>query len=314
MLEIVSLGEPMAEFCATTLGKLNEVELFKRGWGGDTSNFIITAARLGCRAGYICRIGNDVFGASFLEIWSREGIDTSHVIIEEGGFTGVYFISLLPNGKHDFTYLRKNSAASHLSPEDLDEGYIKGIAFLHSSGITAAISRSCRDAVFKAFEMAKSHGVNTSFDINFRPKLWSASEAIPTIQALIKMTDVLFASLEDLSLLYGFSDFEEAANAIMKIGPKIMVIKLGEKGCLVKTRDSTMIGEPFNVEVVDTTGAGDAFDAAFVTGLLRNWGLEKTISFANAVGALTTTGLGAVAPIPKLEAVKSFLERKGVRL
>jgi len=114
MVDVASFGEPMVEFCATEVGKLKDVQLFKRGWGGDTSNFIIAVVRLGGRAGYICRIGDDEFGESFLELWHREGVDTSQVIVEKGGFTAVYFISLLPGGGHDFTYFRRGFSCKPL--------------------------------------------------------------------------------------------------------------------------------------------------------------------------------------------------------
>jgi len=311
-LEVISIGEPMVEFCATETGKLKDVQLFKRGWGGDTSNFIITVARQGRKGGYICRIGDDEFGESFLELWKSEGIDTSRVIIEKGGFTAVYFISLMPGGGHDFVYYRKDSAASHLSPSDIDEDYIRSAKVLHSSGISLAISRSCREAVMKAARIAKQADVMFSFDLNVRTKLWPLDLARKAIEEALKLSDIIFASAEDMRLLYGIEDPKEAIKVLMKFNPGIAVIKLGAKGCLVASEKDVLHLEGFQVNVVDTTGAGDAFDGAFIVGLLEGWDLNRTAIYANAVGALTTTGLGAVEPIPKRKEVEEFLKERNV--
>ncbi len=306
-LDIVSLGEPMVELCATTTGRLRDVPMYKMGWGGDTSNFAVAATRLGRRVGYVCRLGDDEFGKSFLDLWAREGIDASKVIVEKGGFTAVYFISLIDGGEHDFTYYRRDSAASRLSPEDLDEGYLKQVKVFHSSGISQAVSQSCREAVFKAAQTAKKRGALFSYDPNVRLRLWPINTARSVIEYTFRLADIILASSEDVRLLYGSIEPREAAENLLKNGPRIVVIKLGAEGCLVTTADETFHCPGFNVKAVDTTGAGDAFDAAFVTGLIEGWELRRTAVFANAVGALTTMDRGAVAPLPRREKVEEFL-------
>ncbi|MEM1581022.1 MAG: sugar kinase [Candidatus Bathyarchaeia archaeon] len=309
MVDVASFGEPMVEFCATDIGKLKDVQVFKRGWGGDTSNFIVSVARLGGKAGYICRIGDDEFGESFLELWGNEGIDTSQVVIEKGGFTAVYFISLLPGGGHDFTYFRKGSAASHYSPSDLNPKYLSDLKVFHSSGISMAISESCRETVLKAADMVNEHGGLFSFDLNFRPRLWSPQYAKSYIEKAMRKADIIFASQEDISLLY-MEDVDKAVNRIYSLAkPKIIAVKLGGKGCIIFDGERKIMIPGFKVDVVDTTGAGDAFDGAFIVGLLEEKPLEEIGVFANAVGALTTMGLGAVAPIPKRSEVEDFLRK-----
>ena len=311
MVDVVSFGEPLVEFCATEVGQLKDVYMFRRGWGGDTSNFIVTVARLGRKAGYICRIGDDEFGKSFLELWQKEGVDTSQVLIERGGFTGVYFISLLPGGKHDFVYFRKDSAASHYSPMDLNPDYLSKSKIFHSSGISMAISTSCRETVFKAASIVKENGGLFSFDINFRPKLWTREYAKPFIEQAIRKSDILFMSEEDANLLYGETT-DKVVERIRKVTENaVIVIKLGAEGCVIydSGRRSGIKIPGFKVDVVDTTGAGDAFDGAFIVALLEGKSLEDAGIFANATGALTTTGFGAVTPIPKRKEVENFLKR-----
>jgi len=307
-LRVVSLGEPMLEFNAATVGRLRDSSTFTRGWGGDTSNFAVAIARLGEVAGYICRVGDDEFGKCFLDMWRREGVDTSHVIVEEGGFTGVYFISVKDGGEHDFTYYRRGSAASHLSPADLDLDYIKMAKAFHSSGISQAISRSSREAVFRAMEVAKEAGVLVSYDPNIRPKLWPLNVARPVVMRTIRLADVVMPSMEDLKTLLGSASPEEALRLILKRGPKTVAIKLGAGGCIVASGGKTVRAPGFKVTPVDTTGAGDAFDGAVIVGLLQGWALEDVAEFANAVGALTTLGRGAVEPIPRQNGVYAFIE------
>jgi 2-dehydro-3-deoxygluconokinase len=311
--EIVSLGEPMLEFNAETTGRLKDVSSFKRGWGGDTSNFAVAVSRLGGSVGYVCRVGDDEFGKCFLELWGTEGVDTSRVIVEENGFTGIYFISIKEEGEHDFTYYRVDSPASHLSIDDLDPKYIEDAKLFHTSGISQAISQSSRETVFQAMTIAKQSGVMVTYDPNLRLKLWPINTARAVTTYTFELADVIFPSIEDMRILLGPVSPEAAARQILKRGPKIVVIKLGADGCLVVTRDRVVRSPGFQVTPVDTTGAGDAFDGAFAVGLLEGWTIEETAVFANAVGALTTLGKGAVAPLPRRDQVDEFIKSHSLK-
>lgn len=299
--DVVSIGEPMAEFCATGIGRLGQVDLFKRGWGGDTSNFAIAIARLGGSVGYLCRIGDDEFGRSFMKLWRREGVDASRAIVDPRAYTAIYFISLMEDHEHDFTYYRAGSAASRYVKDDLDREYIRQTKVLHSSGISLAVSQSLREAVFEAIELCKEEGGFFSFDPNFRPRLWPINTARAVMDYAFRKADIVQSSIEDMYLLYGVRDHVKAAEMLRSLGASVVVIKLGSEGCYVSSDEGAIHDPGFKVEVVDTTGSGDAFDAAFIVGTLKGWDLKKTATFANAVGALTTTEFGAVAPLPSLE-------------
>jgi 2-dehydro-3-deoxygluconokinase len=308
---ILSIGEPMAEFCASDLGHLGSVESFKRGWGGDTSNFIVAVARLGGSAGYICRLGGDSFGSSFLDLWAKEGVDASRVIREPNGFTAVYFISLKPEGGHDFTYYRAGASASRYSPLDIDVEYIRGAKALHNSGITLAIGEEPRKASLLAMREAKNHGAITSFDINMRPKLWPTPLARESCEEAFSLSDIVFASMEDMKTLYDIEEPKRAAEKLRELGVGTAVVKHGGEGCLVLNGDDSFTSPGFSVKVIDTTGSGDAFDGAFVLATLENCAPRRVASFANAVGALTATGLGAVAPIPTREQALRLMREQG---
>jgi len=308
MLDVVSLGEPMLEFCASSVGKLKDVTTFERGWGGDTSNMIVAVARLGKKAGYITRVGDDEFGECFLDMWRKDGIDISQVIVEKGSFTGIYFIALSEAGEHEFTYYRKGSAATHLSPGDIEEAYIKNTRIFHSSGISQAISESSREAVFKAIEAVKKADGAVSYDPNIRLKLWSIHTAKPIVTYTLQFVDIITPSLEDAKLITGLNSYEEIAETLMKMGPRIVALKMGSQGCFVANQRHRQFVKAYEVKnVVDTTGAGDVFTGAFLVGLLEGWDIVKAAKFANAAAALKTLGRGAVAPIPIRKKVEEFL-------
>jgi 2-dehydro-3-deoxygluconokinase len=291
----------MVELCALDMGGLGEVGRFVRGWGGDTSNFTAAVARLGGKAGYMCRLGGDSFGSSFLELYRRMGVDASRIIVDPKGFTAVYFISLMGGGGHDFTYYRVGAAASMYSPDDLDLDYVGGAKALHGSGISLAISEQLREATLLAMRIAKESGAQVSFDINMRPKLWPIHLARNSCEEAFALSDVVFASMEDMKTLYGLDAPIEAAEKLRSMGVSTVVVKHGDAGCLVSSEEETFTSHGYKVQVLDTTGSGDAFDGGFVLATLEGWGARRAAAFANAVGAITATGLGAVAPLPTRE-------------
>ncbi|MEM2897539.1 MAG: sugar kinase [Candidatus Bathyarchaeia archaeon] len=308
-LDAISLGEPLLEFNAREMGNLSEIKTFDRGWGGDTSNFIVAFSRLGGRVGYVTRVGSDEFGRCFLKLWEKEGIDVSRVVIEDGGFTGIYFISR-KNGEHDFTYYRKDSAASHLSMKDIDVNYILSAKIFHSSGISQAISASCCEAVLYAMKKSKESNVIVSYDPNVRLKLWPLEKAQEAISKAIRLSDIVMPSLEDLRLLTNTESIEDGVKKLMGLGTKLIVVKLGEKGCLIRFKDEEHLVEGFKTKLVDTTGAGDAFDAAINMALLQGWSIKKAAVFANATAALKLKGRGAVTALPFRKEVERFLDKR----
>ena len=154
MLDLIAIGEPLVELAAESAGRLGEVERFRRGWGGDTANCVLAAARLGGACSYITRVGDDEFGRAFVAMLERNGVDASQVVIDTAHHTGVYFVSYTDERQHRFTYLRRDSAASHLTGGDIDPVCVGGARVLHASGITRAISRTCADAVETAMTIA----------------------------------------------------------------------------------------------------------------------------------------------------------------
>ena len=302
----------MAEFVAEQCGRLGEVRTFRRGFGGDTANFIVAAARMGASSGYVTRVGGDEFGHAFLALWEREGVDHSRVIVESDGVTGVYFISIRDKGGHDFTYYRTASAASRLAPDDLDEVCIAAARVFHTSGITQGISETAREAVETALDIAERADRTISYDANVRPTLWPLKVALPVVERTFTRAHLVFLSEEDVAHLYPGVDVENVIEHVLGFGPRLVVFKRGARGCLVATAEGAHWAiAAWPVDVVDTTGAGDAFAGAFVASWLEGAGVEEAARLANAAGALTTLGLGAVEPIPtRARAIEFIGERQ----
>jgi 2-dehydro-3-deoxygluconokinase len=302
-LDLVAFGEPLMEFAEITR---EGEKLYLPGHGGDTSNFAVAAARCGARAAFFSHLGDDAFGRGFLELWDREGIDRSAVIVRNGVRTGIYFISYGPDG-HEFSYFRAGSAASLVRPEDLPLDLIARARVLHVSGISQAISASCSDAVFAAMRHAKGNGRLVCYDTNLRLALWPLDRARATIHAAVALADLARPGFDDARKLTGLETPDEIVDFYLGLGPKIVAMTLGRDGTLIATKEERRLVPTRRVEAVDASGAGDTFGGAFVTEWLRTDDPFRAAQFGNAAAALKTLGYGAVAPMPKREAVERFL-------
>ena len=194
MPEIVAIGECMIELFSDE--PIGSADTFQRAYAGDTNNVLHMASRLGTSCGYVTRAADDHFGDYLLNAWRDNGIDTS-AVRRVAGFTAVHFISLLPGGDREFIYYRKGSAASTMTPDDLDSDYIAQARVLHVGGIIQAVSPSCRETVLSAVQIAGEKGVTVSFDTNLRANMWTPSEAREALDEIVPHVDVLFISYPD---------------------------------------------------------------------------------------------------------------------
>jgi 2-dehydro-3-deoxygluconokinase len=299
--DVIAIGEPLFELNQTLTGGA-----FQTGYGGDTSNVVIAAARSGARTGYFTRLGADAFGRAFLELWRDEGVDAGHVKLDADAHTAVYFITHGPHG-HEFFYLRAGSAASRMTARDVPMDYIQSTKVLHVSAISQAISASAADAVFAAIEVARNAGVIISYDTNLRLKLWPLARARGIIHETMRTADIALPGLDDAEQLTGLTDADAIVDFYLKLGAKIVALTLGKSGSLIATAAQRKRLASMAVTAVDATGAGDTFDGAFLAEYLRSTDPFRAGRYANAAAALSTTGYGAVAPMPRRQAVLSAL-------
>ncbi len=301
-VDILSIGEAMIEFNQVTP---NAPE-FMQGFGGDTSNAIIAAARQGARTAYVTRLGADEFGDRIMALWEAEQVGTSAVIRDPQAPTGVYFVTHGSRG-HAFSYLRAGSAASRMTPDDLPQALIRGAKFLHVSGISQAISASACDTVFAAIDMARAAGVRVAYDSNLRLKLWPLARARAIIKETVANCDLFLPSLEDAESFTGLAGRDAIMDWCLAAGAPVVVLKLGKDGALIGTPQGRTAVPGRVVEAVDATGAGDCFAGALLARLAAGDAMLAAVQYANAAAALTTTGYGAVAPIPRPAAVRAFM-------
>ena len=303
--DIVSFGEPMYEFSQIP-GKARE---YLQGFGGDTMNCAIAAARQGARVAYVTAVGDDEFGRQMFRLWQREGIDASAVKVDRDAHTAVYFISHTLSG-HTFSYLRKGSAASRFGAADLPTGLLKSTKFFFTSGITQAISESARDAVFAAMELARSAGARIVFDANIRPALWRAEDAREVIGKTLPLADYFLLSLEDAETLAGSVKPDLVLDWCEKAGAGVVVLKLGADGVIYSEAGVKQRVSGFGVRAVDATGAGDCFAGSLMARLSMDDTLAAAVNYACAAAALTCTGYGAVDPLPWSEDVADLIGKR----
>ncbi|MEN9538383.1 MAG: hypothetical protein RLZZ126_618 [Pseudomonadota bacterium] len=310
--DVVALGEPMVEFNQTHPGHAH----YSQGFGGDTSNAAIAAARAGARAGYLTRLGNDSFGQMLRQIWQREGVDASAVQADADAPTGIYFVSHGPKG-HEFSYLRTGSAASRMTPSWLHSreasansaaDTIAQASWLHVSGISMAISASACDTVFEAMRLARSAGTQVSLDSNLRLRLWPLERARDCLREAIGLCDLFLPGLDDLQALTSLQTPEDILRWSLAQGPRQVALKLGDQGVLVHDGGAQPVHvAPHAVNAVDATGAGDCFAGNLLARLCSGDTLQAAARYANAAAALSVQGFGAVDPLPRPAQVLAML-------
>ncbi|MFJ9533609.1 sugar kinase [Herbaspirillum sp. NPDC101396] len=302
--KILAYGEAMVEFNQS----IEDPRYYLEGFGGDTSNFCIAAARQGADTAYVSAVGDDHFGKSLQALWKTERVSDAHVNVVQDTPSGVYFVTHDDAGHH-FTYLRSNSAASRYTSAQLPLQAIADAKVLHLSGISLAISESACDAGLAAMAHARKNGTLTSLDTNLRLRLWPLERARVKMAEAFALCDICLPSWEDVSALTGLEDRDAIVDKLLGYGVKLVAFKLGKEGCYVATPSERRMVAAHTVDAIDATGAGDCFGGAFIAQLVDGKDPFEAARYANVAAAISTTGYGAVAPIPTVEQVREVLSR-----
>ncbi|KXA89390.1 hypothetical protein AKJ62_03220 [candidate division MSBL1 archaeon SCGC-AAA259D14] len=271
--------------------------------GGSAANTCIAARRLGLETGFIGRIGKEFFGDFLKRKFEDAGVDTSQIQIDEEKTTGIIMIVITPDGER--TMFCNRGANVRLEPEPIDPEHLEEAKYLHISGYTFLESPQS-DAGKKIIKIAKEKNIKISLD----PGIMVLKEKLEYIESILPFMDILFISETELNFLSDAKDLEKSRRQLLNKGPSKIVLKLGDKGCLAITEDGKSYAKAYPTEIRGTTGAGDAFDAAFIFGLDEGWSLNKITEFANAVGAISGTKLGARTALPNKKEVENFLQKK----
>ncbi|WP_396434956.1 sugar kinase [Limnohabitans sp.] len=307
--DVVALGEAMVEFNQTKDQQPDEAALYLQGFGGDTSNAAIAAARAGARVAYLSRLGTDRWGERLMDLWQREHVHTATVLRDAQAPTGMYFVSHDPQGHH-FSYARAGSAASRMQPQDLAHwgDTLAQSQWLHLSGISLAISASACDTAFAAMQHARSSGTRVALDSNLRLSLWPLARAQACIRQAVGLCDLFLPSLEDMTALTGLTQARDIIAWGHAQGAAQVVLKLGADGALASDGQHQRRLPGHGVTAVDATGAGDCFAGNLLARLSAGDDLWAATAYANAAAALSVQGFGAVAPLPRPQEVLSLLQ------
>jgi 2-dehydro-3-deoxygluconokinase len=309
-LDIVALGEAMVEFNQTPGQGPDEPPMYLQGFGGDTSNATIAAARAGARVAYLSRLGTDRWGERLMDLWQRENVDTHTVLRDAQAPTGMYFVSHDAQGHH-FSYARAGSAASRMQPTDLAhwQDAIASSQWLHLSGISLAISSSACDTAFAAMQHARNIGTRVALDSNLRLSLWPLARAQSCIRQAVSLCDLFLPSLEDMTALTGLTQAQDIIDWSHAQGAAQVVLKLGADGAIASDGQTQSTLPGHTVQAIDATGAGDCFAGNLLARLSAGDSLWEATAYANTAASLSVQGYGAVAPLPRQEAVLNQMSK-----
>lgn len=316
--DIVALGELLIDFTEAGHGK-DGMKLFEQNPGGAPANLLTAASHMGCRTAFIGKVGADMHGTFLKETLKKEGIDISAVVEDVDYFTTLAFVEIDKTGERNFSFARKPGADTMLQKEELDIELLSNCRIFHFGSLSLTAEPS-KGATLEAVALAKKAGAIISYDPNYRASLWkNQCTAVKEMKAVIALADVMKVSDEESLLLTGMTSYEEAADELLAMGLKLVAITLGNQGVLVARKGKKEIIEAFQVESVDTTGAGDSFWGGFLSCFLSfnqsidqmEWeNIKKCAITGNAVAALCVQKRGGIPSVPSKETVNSFINER----
>lgn len=306
--EVVTLGETMAVLAPTRPGRLAASRTLHLSVGGAESNVAISLARLGVPSGWVSAVGQDELGDLVLNTVRGEGVDCTHVARTEAP-TGLYLRDHVGNDHVRAFYYRSGSAASRMGPGQLPDTYLEGAKVLHMSGITLALSESCRDLVHGAARAARKLGVTVSFDVNYRGKLWTPAAARAAVDAVLRHVDVLFAGEDEVQLLWGESGSDWLVR-MAGMGIPEVVLKRAAAGAVAAHSGNVIHAAGLSVPVRDPVGAGDAFAAGYLAALCWGRDVPQRLRYGNAMGAWCVMSHGDYENAPRRSELEAFLQQR----
>jgi fructokinase len=331
-MHLVSLGELLVDFFPLELGRSHaDVTGFRKAPGGGPANVAVAAARLGAASAFIGKVGDDPFGHWLVDVMAREGVETRGMVIDPAARTTLNVMAQPDANHYDCLFYRNPGADTLLWAEELDRELLASTRAYHFGSLSLT-DEPARGAALAAARLTREGGGLVSFDVNYRPTLWSdPSQALALVREAIPLADVLKVNEGELALLTGHEldlkrdDWQDqvltAAATLLDLGPTLVVVTLGPNGALYRTRSTGGYVPGFQVETVDATGCGDAFIAGLLWRLVREGVtalsdaprpttdelLPGILRYANAVGALTATKQGVIPSLPTAAEVEAFL-------
>ena len=309
--EIVCIGEAIVDFVSTTSGvALKDAPGFGKMAGGAPANVAVGIARLGTRSAFVGTVGDDPFGHFLIEELRKAAVDTRWVTFDKVRKTRLAFVSLTSSGDRDFQFWENHPADERVSIGNRMLRLLAEARIVHISSFML-LKNPSRSATLNVARSVARTGTLLSFDPNLRLSLWkSPAEARKVLRTMIRQTSILRLNEEEAIFLTGKKNIVQSARALRALGPSLVVVTTGERGCYFQTEGDSGVIPGFRVKAVDTTGCGDAFLAGLLHGIVERTGNFASICrFANAVGALTSLKRGAIAALPARRDVERFMKR-----
>lgn len=315
-VDIVVLGELLIDFTEAGYGA-SGMKLFEQNPGGAPANLLTVVSHMGFKTSFIGKVGNDMHGLFLKRTLEQEGIGTDSLIVDDSLFTTLAFVEIDKNGERNFSFARKPGADTQLKAEELNQELLKNCKIFHFGSLSLT-DDPAKKATQEAVRIAGDAGAVISYDPNYRASLWpDPAAAVAAMKSMIPMVDVMKVSDEESLLLTGESDYESAADVLLSMGPQLVAITLGADGVLIATKEDKKVVSGYQVDTVDTTGAGDSFWGGFLSGFLTlNKNLDELswdeicacAQQGNAVAALCVQKRGGIPAIPAKEEVEKLLK------
>ena len=295
--DIITLGEALIDLPATQSGvSLTDAPGFTKVPAGAPGNVAAAAAKLGLRAAFVSKVGDDPFGQCLRQHFGGLGVDTTHFLLDKAAQTGLAFVSVMPDGERDFLFYFDPARDFALRPDDLDADWLGATRILHYGSISL-IAEPGRAATREAARLARAGGAVVSYDPNLRPRLWPSEDAMRA-GALAGFADADIVKISEDEVQTLFPDAPNEATGVFRIfeqGPRLVCVTRGAKGCTGYHENWSVNVPGFSVPFVDATGAGDSFTAGLLAFLLRQGpDLDGTLKVCQVCPAKTP----CVMPMP----------------
>lgn len=317
--DVTALGELLIDFTESGTSTQGN-PILEANPGGAPCNVLAMLEKLGKKAAFIGKVGNDMFGTQLKNAVEEVNIDTRNLVIDKEVHTTLAFVHTYPDGDRDFSFYRNPGADMMLTRDEVQEDLIRDSRIFHF-GTLSSTHESVREATRYAIDVAKEAGCIVSFDPNLRPPLWkSLEDARAEIEYGLGKCDILKISDNEVEFLFGTTDYDKGAALLKeKYNIPLILITMGKDGSRAYYKGRRVECAPFLQEhTIETTGAGDTFCASILNYVLEH-GLEdlsdenlmEMLTFANAGASLITTRKGALRVMPTREEVEEFIAKNG---
>lgn len=317
-IDIIPIGRVAIDFNPIDMNKpLEESTTFKKYLGGSPANIAVGMARLGKKVGFIGKVSDDQFGRFVTNYFQKEGIDISNIAVAKNGESlGLTFTEIASPTDSSILMYRNAVADLALSPEEINEEYIKNAKSIVISGTALAASPS-REAALLALEYAKKNGTIVIFDIDYRSYTWkSKAELVVYSSAVARLSDIILGSREEFDLMESLlrpedSTDQEIAQRWFAQGNQIIVIKHGKEGSTAYSDDGQKyVIKPFPIKLLKSFGGGDAYASAFLYGLMEGWDIIDCLEFGSGSASMLVSSHSCSEAMPTVDEIKSFISKE----